>query len=337
LATANPKIAQSVFYAISEVTIGGNAGAMVENFHLTNNISPVKLWNAIEEYYNTKLNTAGVVISRLCELLTLKLTADVTATKFFERWRRCTNRLRETGTGLGTCKLSQQTLLLVAIQDDDYDCVRDAIIKDPERDIEMILRDIRDREASLGVKNGTCDLRGDGMSHSKSRRAFVDNSGNQTLKRDNKKKSGEKDDNKKLHWNVPRFPDDWKEAGGEKLFATMLAWRRAANVDQKSQDILVSKYKYGDHKRKKIDEKSFTNEKTKYGKPRHTRRTKSSDENQNKKSNMTTEVATDDDTSRAETTDDESVAYKKVKRSTNDAKNSSSRIYLSRSRRVRFE
>jgi hypothetical protein len=329
LAASNPKVAESVFYALSEVTIGGNAGAMVENFHIKNEIAPAKLWNAIEEYYNTNLNTAGVVIARLRELLTLKLTADMTATKFIERWRRCTNRLRETGAGLGTCKLSQQALLLVAIQDDEYDCIRDNIIKEPDRDIETILRDIRDREASLGVKNGTNDLRGDGLAYSKSRRAFTDNNASLNNKGDNKRKN----DNKKQSWNIPRFPDDWKEAGGEKLFNTMLAWRRAANVDQKSQEILVTKYKYNESKRKAIDNTSTKSTKVKHDKTKYSRRSKMLEEPRVKKGTTANEMATDDDTSRAETTDDDSVGHKKAKRNHEN----SSRIYLSRSRRVRFE
>jgi hypothetical protein len=332
LVSSNPKVAESVFYALSEVTIGGNAGAMVENFHMTNVTSPAKLWKAIEEYYNTNLNTAGVVISRLRELLTLKLTADITATKFIERWRRCTNRLRETGAGLGTCKLSQQALLLVAIQDDDYDCIRDSIIKEPDRDIELILREIRDREASLGVKNGTNDLRGDGLAHSKVRRTTVDK--NQNGKREQKTRYETKGDNKKnLQWNVPRLPDDWKAVGGEKLFQTMLAWRRAANVDQLNQETLVNKYKYGNYKRKNTDDLSMTQSASKYEKTKHSRRSKVAEIPKGKKHDKQYDQVTDEETSRAETTDDESVASKKTKHS----KDSKSRIYLGRSRRVRFE
>jgi hypothetical protein len=104
----------------------------------------------------------------------------------------------------------------------------------------------------------------------------------------------------------------------------MLAWYSAANVDQKSQEILVHKYKFGDIKRKKVDEKSTQPDKTRYEKPRHGRRAKTPDDNRNKKSTTAHEMATDEDTSRAETTDDELVVYKKVKRTTNDTKNQES-------------
>jgi hypothetical protein len=83
--------------------------------------------------------------------------------------------------------------------------------------IELILRDIRDREASLGVKNGTGDLQGNGMSYSKARCTNVENNWSQSSKRDSKKKNGDKEENKKLAWNVPQFPDDWKDVGGGKL------------------------------------------------------------------------------------------------------------------------
>jgi hypothetical protein len=107
----------------------------------------------------------------------------------------------------------------------------------------------------------------------------------------------------------------------------MLAWCRAASVDQKSQEVLGHKYKFGDNKRKKVDGKSTQPDKTRYEKPRHGRRAKTPDDcyndNRNKKSTTAHEMATDEDTTRAETTDDESVVYKKVKQTTNDTKNNS--------------
>ena len=64
-------------------------------------------------------------------------------------------------------KDSLRAFLLVAIQDDDFDSVRESIVRRPATDIEAILTEIREREMTLTIKESATNLSGDGVSGSR--------------------------------------------------------------------------------------------------------------------------------------------------------------------------
>jgi hypothetical protein len=55
-----------------------------------------------------------------------------------------------------------RALLLVAIQDDQFETIRDNIVHKPTLSIDEILKDIRKHNTSMQMKDGACNITGDG-------------------------------------------------------------------------------------------------------------------------------------------------------------------------------
>ncbi len=55
-------------------------------------------------------------------------------------------------------------LLLVAIQDDQFEMIRDNIVHKPMLSIDEILKDICEHNTSMQMKDGACNITGDGTS-----------------------------------------------------------------------------------------------------------------------------------------------------------------------------
>ena len=62
-------------------------------------------------------------------------------------------RLKKNKAGLATDTDTLRVLLLVAIQDDQFEPVRDTIVKEPTRDMDEILKGLCDRETLLQIKD----------------------------------------------------------------------------------------------------------------------------------------------------------------------------------------
>ena len=141
---------------------------------------------------------------------------------------------------------SLRALLLVAIQDDDFDVVRDSIIKDPNRKAEAILTDLRERDHTLNMKdNNAPQLTGDGNQSTRyTRRSQSANNQSQSKPRSgtqDPKSAKDVSGTNPSPWKIPRFPDSWKNAFGHSLFGLLLEWRSAASRG-KSQGQLNSEY-----------------------------------------------------------------------------------------------
>jgi hypothetical protein len=50
---------------------------------------------------------------------------------------------------------------LVAIQDDQFETIRDNIVHKPTLSIDEILKDIRECDTSMQMKDGACNITGD--------------------------------------------------------------------------------------------------------------------------------------------------------------------------------
>jgi hypothetical protein len=97
-----------------------------------------------------------------------------------------------------------RALLLVAIQDDQFETIRDNIVHKPMLSIEDILEDIREHDNSMQMKDGACNITGDGTTLS----------GRQTATREPHQKCvifGE-------CWNIPFFLESWNQVVGGKFF-----------------------------------------------------------------------------------------------------------------------
>jgi hypothetical protein len=232
----HPEIAESVFYSLRGAVRGGQAQSIAQTMVDEKKLDPSALWMALEEYYDTALNRANVVLFDIRRLLHLRLDPDGTASKFISDYRDCLQRLRKNNARLAEDTDTLRALLLVSIQDDGFEMVRDSIVHKPDLSIESILTELRERETSLMMKDQAASgVTGDGSTRSSRR---VQHSAPST-------KSGKPSDSangySERKWSIPRYPDSWKKAFGASMFKLLLDWRTDAHKG-KSQTELISLY-----------------------------------------------------------------------------------------------
>ena len=145
----HPEVAESVFYSLRGAVYGGQAQSIAQRMLDEKNLDPTDLWSALEDYYDTALNRANVVLFDIRRLLHLRLDPDNPASKFISAYRECLQRLRKNHARLSDDTDTLRALLLVAIQDDDFEMVRDSIVHKPDLSVESILTELRERETSL--------------------------------------------------------------------------------------------------------------------------------------------------------------------------------------------
>jgi hypothetical protein len=200
------------------------------------------LWSALEDYYDTALNRANVVLFDIRRLLHLRLDPDNPASKFISAYRECLQRLRKNHARLSDDTDTLRALLLVAIQDDDFEMVRDSIVHKPDLSVESILTELRERETSLMMRDQASRLGGDGSSGTRvSRRAKQASSKKGGSNASSGGRSTAEPGNNFTKWSIPRYPDSWKKAFGGSLFKLLLDWRNDAHKG-KTQDQLISEY-----------------------------------------------------------------------------------------------
>ena len=213
--TTHKDTAHSVFFTLRKSLRGGTAHNLAEGLYSGGTFDPYILWQNLNEYYDTTLNRANVVLFQVKRLLGLRLDPDVLPTTFILDFQTCLLRLRKNKAKLADDNDTLRALLLVAIQDDQYQTIRTDIVQKPERDIDTIFKDIRDHDSSLQLID-----REQTDSAVRSRRASASSSRGSSS-------SGRPGSDSKS-WYVPRFPDSWKKALGPKLFQVLLNWRSSA-------------------------------------------------------------------------------------------------------------
>ena len=127
--TKHPEMATSIFYAL---------------LYDDNMCNPLDLWWNIKQCYDTLVNHANVVLFEVKNLLSLHLDPDIVPTKFIADFNECLLRLKKNKAGLVTDMDTLQALHLVVIQDEQFEPVRDTIVKEPTRGMDEILKDLHD-------------------------------------------------------------------------------------------------------------------------------------------------------------------------------------------------
>ena len=223
--TKHPDIGESLFYALRGAVHGGQAQSIAQGMLDEKRLDPVALWSAVEAYYDTALNRANVVLFDFRRLLSIRLDPDTTATKFISDFRDCLQRLRKNNSRIAEDTDALRTLLLVAIQDDDFEMVRDSIVHKPGNGVETILTEIRERETSLMMKDAGPTLGGDGSGTTRySRRTGQSSSRGQMSTT-----GGTNSNSTTRKWYIPKFPDTWKQAIGGSFFKLLIEWRTEAH------------------------------------------------------------------------------------------------------------
>jgi hypothetical protein len=158
-----PHIGQIVFYLLQAVVHGGQAQSIAHQAMVDyETFDPVALWADLEAYYDTAINRANVVLFNVRCLLSIRLDPDVSGSSFVSDFRDCLQRLRKHKARLADDTDTLRALLLVAIQDDSFETVRDSIVQKPNNSVEAILTEIRERETSLTIKDQAANVGGDG-------------------------------------------------------------------------------------------------------------------------------------------------------------------------------
>ena len=169
-----PQVGQGVFNLLRAAVHGRQAQSIAQAMVDEDKFDPVSLWSALESYYDTAVNRANVVLFDVRRLLSIRLDPDVSGSSFVSDFRDCLQRLRKHKARLADDTDTLRALLLVAIQDDSFETVRDSIVQNPTKGVPAILTEIRERETSLSIKDQVSNLGGDGTTGSRHfRRANV--------------------------------------------------------------------------------------------------------------------------------------------------------------------
>ena len=80
--TKHPKMATSIFYALRAALQNGMASNFATALYDDNKCNPLELWQNIEQWYDTSVNHANVVLFEVKKLLSLCLDPDIVPTKF---------------------------------------------------------------------------------------------------------------------------------------------------------------------------------------------------------------------------------------------------------------
>ena len=214
----NLSVGKSVFYLLRTAVHGGQAQSIAQ----ADETDPVVLWSGLEAYYDTAVNRANVVL--------FDVRPDVAGSSFVSDFRDCLQRLRKNKATLAEDKDTLRALLLVAIQDDAFETVRDAIVQHPGKTVEAILTEIREKETVLNIKDQASSVSGDGTSTPRTSRRSVSFSSSGTHSQQRHTTGhGDSGANLPKKWSIPKFPDAWQGTVGKPFFKLLLEWRTSAH------------------------------------------------------------------------------------------------------------
>jgi hypothetical protein len=225
---SNKDLSHGVFYAIRTALQDGTAVTLSTALFDKKDYDPSKLWSDLDGYYDTSVNRANVVLFDIKKLLNLQLTADVEPTTFISDFQAALLRLKKHDAKLAEDNDTLRALLLVAIQDDEFETTRDLILKEPDKTVEDVLKDLRMRDTSLQIKDSARDS--DAKIRARRTQKVSTFKGGATGHQDS------------TIWRIPRFPNSWKEAFGKKFFDILLHWRNAALQRRFTQSQLDEEY-----------------------------------------------------------------------------------------------
>lgn len=217
-------VARGVFFALKQALDGGTAKPSVEALFNRGKFCPATLAANMDKTYDTHLNRANVNLYQIKRLFGLRLDLDTEPSTFISSFRDSLEQLSKARAQLPKDEETLRALLLIAIQDDDFESVRDKIVENPKLGYDKILIHIRERHQSLAIKDDA-GITGDG--------ARV---------RRTPHKTGTGSQGSTGQFKIPRLPSSWRRAFGPKLFDVIISWRGAAHSGKYSQASLDKKF-----------------------------------------------------------------------------------------------
>lgn len=233
----NPMMAKRVFYALRAATEQGHAASLAKEMDYEKLYDPYVLWQKLTAEYDTEANKMNIALYLVRHLYEMKLDCSTTPSKFRSEFNDLWLQLKQANPNLATESDFIRPVMLMAIQDDDYNIVREKIIAEPNKTVAEFLSDIRDRESILRSINGEVIKPIDGSSPDGIRSRRTTHSSNPRDKKAGSSSSnGQRGSSKSSQgesqsgpWNIPTFPGSWKPMVGNGVFTLMCQWRSKAN------------------------------------------------------------------------------------------------------------
>ena len=100
MVTKHPELTTSIFYALRATLQNGMASNFATALYNDNKCNPLELWMTIEQWYDTSVNCANVVLFDIKKLLSLCLDSDIVHTKFIVDFNKCILWLKKNKAGL---------------------------------------------------------------------------------------------------------------------------------------------------------------------------------------------------------------------------------------------
>jgi hypothetical protein len=230
----NPMMAKRVFYALRAATEQGHAASLAKEMDYEQLYDPYVLWQKLTAEYDTEANKMNIALYLVRHLYEMKLDSSTTPSKFRSEFNDLWLQLKQANPSLAVEADFIRPVMLMAIHDDDYNIVREKIIAEPNKTVAEFLSDIRDRESILRSLNGEVIKPIDGSNPEGIRSRRTTHS-NPRDKKAGSSSNGQRNPSKSSQgessgpWNIPLFPNTWKNMVGKGVFTLMCKWRLKAN------------------------------------------------------------------------------------------------------------
>jgi hypothetical protein len=238
--TNNPMMAKRVFYALRAATEQGHAASLAKEMDYEKLYDPYVLWQKLSAEYDTEANKMNIALYLVRHLYEMKLDSSTTPSKFRSEFNDLWLQLKQANPILAVEADFIRPVMLMAIQDDDYNIAREKIIAEPNKTVTEFLTDIRDRESILRSLNGEVIKPIDGSNPEGIRSRRTTHSNPRDSKKAGSSSNGQRNSNRSSQgessgpWNIPLFPNSWKSMVGKGVFTLMCKWRSKAhgsNID----------------------------------------------------------------------------------------------------------
>ena len=236
---SQPSVASQVFYGLKRALATSKVSYFADRMEEQNIKCPYTLISSLRKHFDTSLTKSNILLTELQVLLQLRLDADTDPNSFIKEYKDSLLRLGKSDSPSASDKDLHRALLLIAIQDESYDTVRDEILKYPDKDVHDYLDEIRKRFLSLGLKDGKQSIRGDGVVTRRTGVPHGRSSGKSSPahsggSNQHRKSSGKPFGNTS---SFARFPPQWRNIFGSQIMDVLYHWRNLA-VQNKDQDTI---------------------------------------------------------------------------------------------------
>jgi gag-polypeptide of LTR copia-type len=240
--TKYPKMSERVFYSIYAAVQQGHAGSLAKQLEMSNSRDAFQLWSLLTKEFETDTNKLNQSLYMVQKLLNLKLTKDIPVAQFRNDFRTQWLEYRNMNAKMADEKDFIRPLMLMSLQDDTYDKVREKILRDPNLTVPDFLEELRNREQIIQGVNGDTMSNIDGSPGSSVRGRRSQQAGGSKSSSAGTKQPPTGNQPLKGPWNIPLIHKSWIDMMGQGVFNFLVKWRRAAHGTNISHDQLIKQF-----------------------------------------------------------------------------------------------